>query len=193
MSWYLAVLKKYAVFNGRARRKEYWMFYLVNVLIIIGLILLDDLLGLPQAADIGPLGGLYLVLVLLPAIAVGVRRLHDTGRSGWWLLLSIVPIIGPLVLLVFNVQDSAPGDNRYGANPKTAVAYPPRACVGHLERSVMTRQHVQRDRQPANRQAARARHRARRRGRLPFPPGARQGAHRRDAQAARRAAMMTSP
>jgi uncharacterized membrane protein YhaH (DUF805 family) len=122
MSWYLAVLKKYAVFNGRARRKEYWIFYLVNVLIIIGLVLLDGLLGLPQAADLGPLSGLYLILVLLPAIAVGVRRLHDTGRSGWWLLLSIVPIIGPLVLLVFYVQDSTPGDNKYGANPKTAVA-----------------------------------------------------------------------
>ena len=122
MEWYLAVLRKYADFSGRARRKEYWMFFLINALVGFGLAFVGGLLG-----DEAGLGGmmlylLYLLGTLIPGLAVSVRRLHDTGRSGWWLLISIVPIVGPIVLLVFTVQDSEPGDNVFGANPKGSYA-----------------------------------------------------------------------
>ena len=122
MSWYLAVLKKYAVFQGRARRKEYWMFYLVNVLVVFGLVFLDMAAGTMKDESFGILTGLYVLLILIPSIAVGVRRLHDTARSGWWLLVDAVPLVGPIVLLVFNVQDSTPGTNEYGPSPKGARA-----------------------------------------------------------------------
>ena len=119
MSWYLEVLKNYAVFDGRARRKEYWMFALINVVITFVLILIDSLIGTfsPQAG-IGLLSGLYALAVLIPSIAVTVRRLHDTGRSGWWILITLIPIIGGIVLLIFMLLDSQPGANQYGPNPK---------------------------------------------------------------------------
>lgn len=116
MNWYLEVLKKYAVFSGRARRKEYWMFILFNFIIVLGLGVVEGLAGGP-----GVLGSLYSLAVLIPSIAVSVRRLHDTNRSGWWLLIGVVPLIGAIVLLIFVVQDSQPGENRYGPNPKAAA------------------------------------------------------------------------
>lgn len=116
MDWYLQVWKKYAVFTGRARRKEYWMFALFNLIITLILAVIDGLTGS------SPLAGLYMLAIVLPALAVGVRRLHDTGRSGWWLLVAFVPIIGSIVLLFLMVQDSHPGENQYGPNPKAAVA-----------------------------------------------------------------------
>ncbi|GAA1004635.1 DUF805 domain-containing protein [Streptomyces thermogriseus] len=116
MYWYLEVLKKYAVFSGRARRREYWMFFLVNF--IVGLVL--AVIG--QVLDLEILQYLYSLAVLLPGLGVAVRRLHDTGRSGWWLLIALVPLIGAIVLLVFLVSDSQPDTNQYGPNPKTAVA-----------------------------------------------------------------------
>jgi uncharacterized membrane protein YhaH (DUF805 family) len=116
MSWYLEVLKKYAEFNGRARRKEYWMFVLINMIIIFVLYFIEGLAGGP-----GILGGLYSLAVLIPGIAVTVRRLHDTNRSGWWLLIGLIPIIGHIILLVFTVQGSQPGGNQYGPNPKTGA------------------------------------------------------------------------
>jgi len=120
MNWYLDVLKKYAVFNGRARRKEYWFFSLFNLIIIIVLGVIDGMIGSYSAsAGMGLLGGIYMLAVLVPAIAVGIRRLHDTDRSGWWLLLGLIPLAG-LVLLVFMVLDSTPGENQYGPNPKGA-------------------------------------------------------------------------
>jgi len=121
MHWYLQVLKKYAVFKERARRKEYWMFVLFNIIISLILRLVEDLTGIYPKEGIGVLEGLYGLLVLIPGIAVSVRRLHDTGRSGWWLLIGIVPIIGVIVLFVFMVQDSQPGENQYGPNPKTGA------------------------------------------------------------------------
>ncbi len=121
MNWYLAVLKKYAVFGGRARRKEYWIFTLFHILIVITLGIVDVMLGLRSQSGIGLLGGLYGLAVLIPGIAVSVRRLHDTGRSGWWMLLSVVPPVG-IVLLVFMAQDSQPGQNEYGPNPKEIAA-----------------------------------------------------------------------
>ena len=122
MEWYLAVLKKYLVFTGRATRTEYWMFALFNVIISIVLSIIGYVVvgGNGQSA----LSSLYSLAVLLPSLGVSVRRLHDTNRSGWWLLISLVPIIGIIVLIVFLVQDSDPGDNRYGPNPKAPAITP---------------------------------------------------------------------
>ncbi|MBV9455213.1 MAG: DUF805 domain-containing protein [Rubrobacter sp.] len=119
MNWYLEVLNKYAVFSGRARREEYWMFLLINFVISIVLIFIDLLIGTfsPQTG-VGLLEGLYSLAVLIPSIAVTVRRLHDTGRTGWWIFISLIPFIGWIVLLIFMVLDSEPGTNEYGPNPK---------------------------------------------------------------------------
>jgi uncharacterized membrane protein YhaH (DUF805 family) len=123
MNWYLEVLKKYAVFNGRARRKEYWYFFLFNMLISIVLGIVDVMVGsFDPEAGIGLLGGVYMLAVLIPGIAVTVRRLHDTGRTGWWFLIVFVPLIGAIVLLIFMVLDSEAGDNEYGQNPKSISA-----------------------------------------------------------------------
>jgi uncharacterized membrane protein YhaH (DUF805 family) len=123
MNWYLDVLKKYAVFSGRARRKEYWLFFLFNLIITLVLGFIDGAAGLAsETTGYGPLGGLYALAVLIPGLAVSVRRLHDTDRSGWWLLLFLVPILGALVVLVFMVLDSQEGSNQYGPNPKGAAA-----------------------------------------------------------------------
>jgi uncharacterized membrane protein YhaH (DUF805 family) len=120
MEWYLKVLKQYAVFTGRARRKEYWMFVLFNIIAVLVLAWVDGLTGtLNPMTGYGLLSGLYSLAVLLPAIGVSIRRLHDTGRSGWWLLLAFIPLVN-LILLVFMVFDSQPGDNQYGPNPKEA-------------------------------------------------------------------------
>jgi len=111
MHWYLKALKQYAVFSGRARRSEYWFFALFSFLISLVLMILDVVAG------IGFLGLLYSLATLLPGLGVTIRRLHDTGRSGWWLLIGLVPL-GFIVLIVFAVQDSQPNANQYGANPK---------------------------------------------------------------------------
>jgi uncharacterized membrane protein YhaH (DUF805 family) len=118
MNWYLAVLKKYAVFQGRARRQEYWYFFLFNIVIAIALGMLDGILDTPGTPESGLLSTLYSLAILVPSIAVGVRRLHDSGRKGWWMLIGLLPLIGALVLLYFFIQDSQPGSNEYGANPK---------------------------------------------------------------------------
>jgi len=123
MNWYIEVLKKYAVFNGRAQRKEYWYFFLFNFLIGIVLGIIDGMIGsFSSATGMGLLGGLYSLAVLIPGIAVSIRRLHDTNHSGWWLLISLVPLVGFIILLVFMVQDSQPGENQYGPNPKATTA-----------------------------------------------------------------------
>ena len=123
MNWYLHVLKNYATFSGRARRKEYWMFFLISALISIVLTLLDILLGTYSVEyEAGLFSGLYSLLILIPSIAVVVRRLHDTDRSGWWILISLIPLIGVIVLFVFIGLDSQPGTNRFGVNPKEAAS-----------------------------------------------------------------------
>ena len=123
MNWYLHVLKNYATFSGRARRKEYWMFFLISALISIVLTLLDILLGTYSVEyEAGLFSGLYSLLILIPSIAVVVRHLHDTDRSGWWILISLIPLIGVIVLFVFICLDSQPGTNRFGANPKEAAS-----------------------------------------------------------------------
>ena len=124
MSWYIAPLKEYAVFSGRARRAEYWYFTLFNAL--LSLIFCGVSLAVLRASGVDEVSiasdayGITVLLclpLLLPAIAVSVRRLHDTGKSGWWLLLSLVPFIS-LILLIFYCLDSEPGENVYRANPK---------------------------------------------------------------------------
>lgn len=117
MNWYLTVLKKYAEFSGRARRTEYWMFVLFNLIISLLLGFIEGLVGGP-----GVLGIIYALAVLVPSLAVTVRRLHDTDRSGWMLLLGLIPIAGPIVVLIFMVQEGKPGDNKYGPNPKGVMA-----------------------------------------------------------------------
>ncbi len=120
MSWYIQVLKKYAVFSGRARRMEYWMFILISTIIGLVLAFIEGLAGIAPEINYSVLAGLYDLAVLIPTLAVSVRRLHDTGRSGWWLLIGIVPLIGSIVLLVFMVFDSQAGTNQYGPSPKLA-------------------------------------------------------------------------
>jgi uncharacterized membrane protein YhaH (DUF805 family) len=123
MNWYFNVLKQYAVFKGRARRKEYWFFILFNLIASVVLTVIDFMTGLLDAElGIGLLSGLYSLAVLIPSLAVTVRRLHDTDRSGWWLLIGLVPLIGAIVLLVFMLLDGTPGDNQHGANPKGIMA-----------------------------------------------------------------------
>jgi uncharacterized membrane protein YhaH (DUF805 family) len=117
VDWYVKVLKNYAMFTGRARRTEFWMFALINFLISVGLTVVGMVAG-----GRGVLHGLYALAVLIPSLAVSVRRLHDTNRSGWWMLIGLVPIAGAIVLLVFAVQDGQPGDNQYGPNPKGVPA-----------------------------------------------------------------------
>lgn len=115
MSWYLKVLKEYVNFKGRARRKEYWMFALIHFIICV------ILSSIQSMADMGTvLSTIYSLAVFLPALAVTVRRLHDTGKTGWWVLISLVPVVGFIVMIVFLVGDSAAGDNEYGSNPKAA-------------------------------------------------------------------------
>lgn len=119
MNWYLEVLKNYAVFSGRARRKEYWMFVLFNVIFSIVATILDNVLGLAiKDVGYGPIYILYALAVLIPGIAVAVRRLHDTGKSGWFLLLGLIPCVGGIILLVFVVTAGDVGDNEYGPDPK---------------------------------------------------------------------------
>jgi uncharacterized membrane protein YhaH (DUF805 family) len=119
MNWYLQVLKKYAVFSGRARRKEYWMFTLFNIIFAAVAALLDNLLGTAiEGMGYGIIYILYVLAVLIPGIAVSVRRLHDIGKSGWMLLLYLIPLVGAIWILVYLVTDSNPGENEFGPNPK---------------------------------------------------------------------------
>jgi uncharacterized membrane protein YhaH (DUF805 family) len=123
VSWYLEVLKKYAVFSGRARRAEYWYFVLFNLIVVIVLSGIDALLGTFNVVQgVGLLSGIYSLAVLIPTLAVTVRRLHDIDRTGWWILINLIPLVGTIVLLVFAVTDGTPGSNRYGPNPKGTAA-----------------------------------------------------------------------
>lgn len=123
MNWYLKALKKYADFTGRARRKEYWFFALFNIIFSVILGIIDGVIGtVTPEAGIGLLGGIYTLAVILPGLSVTVRRLHDTDRRGWWLLIALIPVIGGIVLLVFMVEDGTPGKNSFGANPKKRTA-----------------------------------------------------------------------
>ena len=129
MSWYLKVVRdNYANFSGRAQRAEFWWFVLVNLIILILAMIADNLSGLAfeyvdpftgvaVSMGYGWIYTIYALATFLPALAVSVRRLHDTDRSGWLLLLNLVPCVG-IILLVWYCGDSTPGDNQYGPNPK---------------------------------------------------------------------------
>lgn len=108
MKWFFIVLVKCLDFSGRSRRKEFWMFYLISTIISIAFGVLDGVYRTP-----GTFNNVYTLVILIPTLAVGVRRLHDTDRSGWWILL-------PIVNLIFLAQDSQEGENRFGTNPKAA-------------------------------------------------------------------------
>lgn len=121
MEWYLLPWKRFAEFSGRSRRKEYWTFTLFNIVIAIVLCILSLVL---RESGVGVifsiLSFIYSLAALIPGLAVSVRRLHDTGKSGWFLLLGLIPFVGPVILLVFFCMDSEPGQNAYGPNPKLA-------------------------------------------------------------------------
>ena len=135
MKWMLMPLRRYAQFSGRSRRKEYWMFVLF---VLIGLLIFtihDSLLGLGgaieryttvtdtgAAAGVASSGGLltflFAVAMLVPSLSVAVRRLHDIDKSGWWLLIGLIPFVGAIVLIVFYATEGTRGANRFGPDPK---------------------------------------------------------------------------
>tara|TARA_B100000795_G_scaffold245612_1_gene210825 strand:- start:164 stop:535 length:372 start_codon:yes stop_codon:yes gene_type:complete len=122
MNWYLKALNQYADFNGRARRKEYWMFFLFNMVFAVLASLIDIAAGTANLdSGSGVFQGIYSLAVLIPGLAVGVRRLHDVGKSGWMLLIALIPIIGAIWLLVLMVTDSKEGTNKWGENPKDVM------------------------------------------------------------------------
>lgn len=122
MNWYLTAFKKYAVFSGRSRRKEYWMFCLFSVIFSIAAMVLDSVLGTTVGMGYGVIYGVYALAVLIPTLAVSVRRLHDVGKSGWFLLIGLIPIIGGIWLIILVCSDSETGVTKYGPNPKLAPA-----------------------------------------------------------------------
>ena len=121
MKWYLSVLKKYVVFSGGARRKEYWMFVLFNIIFAFAAMILDNALGTTLAGEgYGAIYFLYTLAIIVPALAVTIRRLHDVGKSGWFLLIVLIPFVGAIWLLVLACTAGDAGKNAYGASPKLA-------------------------------------------------------------------------
>jgi uncharacterized membrane protein YhaH (DUF805 family) len=118
MQWYLHALRNYAVFTGRARRREYWIFELMTGAIALALFVLAVELGKAGYPYFLSLPFLYIVATIVPSLSSLIRRLHDTDRSGWWFWINLIPLFGPLSMLIFTVQDSQPSENRYGPNPK---------------------------------------------------------------------------
>lgn len=115
MQYYIDVLKKYAVFTGRASRAEYWYFVLFNVIISIVLGIIDGMLSGGQGSN--TLGSLYSLAVFIPGIAVGVRRMHDINKSGWMLLVSLIPIVGWIWAIVLLATKGDTSKNQYGEVP----------------------------------------------------------------------------
>jgi len=111
MNYFIRALKKFADFSGRDSRKEYWMFFLFYPLFYIGFVVIDVILGTQLLSII------FSLVLLIPSLSIGARRLHDTSRSGWWQLIAIIPILGIIILIIFLVQDSH-GANDYGVSPK---------------------------------------------------------------------------
>ncbi|SHF65231.1 Uncharacterized membrane protein YhaH, DUF805 family [Mariniphaga anaerophila] len=113
MKWYLKVLNQYADFNGRARRQEYWMFVVFNIIFSAAAGAIDSILGTYMV-----FAGIYALALLIPALAVSVRRLHDIGKSGWMLLIVLIPAIGAIWLIILMATEGQSTNNQYGANPK---------------------------------------------------------------------------
>lgn len=119
-NWQHVVLANFANFKGRARRREFWLFTLANIIVWVVLNVLSNAFGL-----FGLVLFLYYLAVLVPSIAVGIRRLHDIGKSGWWVLISLIPIVGTILLIVWSATDSHRGTNQWGESvkyPATATA-----------------------------------------------------------------------
>src|SRR5580692_7007979 len=114
MKSYLHALRKYAVFRGRARRREYWIFELVNSAIALALFVLAVQLGKAGYPYFLSLPFLYIVATTIPSLSSLIRRLHDTGRSSWWFWISLIPLFGPVSMLIFTLQESQRDENRYG-------------------------------------------------------------------------------
>lgn len=117
MNYYSICLSRFADFSGRARRREYWTFVLVNCLIAMLLLILGLAFGEDSPAS-NIMVTIFYLIMLVPNLSVSVRRLHDIGKSGWYMFLSLIPLIGGLILLVWALMDSEPGENQYGKNPK---------------------------------------------------------------------------
>lgn len=120
MHWYLDVIRRYADFNGRANRPEFWWYQLINLIIYVAILLVVTVAVGYSTGRI--VASLYSLAVLLPGLGVGIRRLHDTDRSGWWIVIGIIPVIGAIVLIVFTASAGTPGPNRYGPSPSDTLA-----------------------------------------------------------------------
>jgi uncharacterized membrane protein YhaH (DUF805 family) len=124
MKYYLLALKNYAVFKGRSNRSEYWYFVLFNLIFVILALVLDTVVGLTISDS--PYGFVYLTYALatfIPGLAVTVRRLHDTGKSGWGMFIALIPVIGSIWLLVILASEGTQGDNKYGADPNGTATF----------------------------------------------------------------------
>ena len=123
MDWMTLPLKRYAEFSGRSRRKEYWMFVLFIIAVSVGIGIVEAILGLSATIGdaYGPISLLFLLAIFVPSLAVQVRRFHDQGRSGWFVLLNFIPFIGTLIVLVFMCLDGTDGPNEYGPDPKALL------------------------------------------------------------------------
>lgn len=122
MEWMTLPLKRYADFQGRSRRKEYWMFILLIVVVAVVLSIVEGILGLSGMVGgvYGPITTLFLLAIIIPSLAVQVRRFHDQDKSGWFVLIGLIPLIGGLIVLVFMCLEGTPGPNRFGDDPKGA-------------------------------------------------------------------------
>ncbi|MEO6869416.1 MAG: DUF805 domain-containing protein [Ginsengibacter sp.] len=127
MQYYLDALKNYAKFSGRARRSAYWYFVLFNFIFSIAAAIIDNILGTTikletaqgfMAVPYGYIYILYALFMIIPGLSLSVRRLHDVGKSGWFILIALIPLVGAIWLLVLFCTDSVPGTNKYGPNPK---------------------------------------------------------------------------
>jgi uncharacterized membrane protein YhaH (DUF805 family) len=119
MNWWIICMQKYADFDGRARRTEYWMFSLFSFIFALVAVFLDNVLGTAmEETGYGIIYLLFALAIAIPTWAVLVRRLHDIGKSGWWIFITLVPVIGGIWLFILTLTDSEPGSNEYGENPK---------------------------------------------------------------------------
>jgi uncharacterized membrane protein YhaH (DUF805 family) len=121
MNWYLDVLKKYAVFSGRARRKEFWMFVLFNFVAGVVLSILDRTLGSTYGQQqTGILSSIYSLAIFIPSLAVGIRRMHDIGKNGTWILINLIPFVGWIWYIVLAAKEGQAGPNQFGPDPKAS-------------------------------------------------------------------------
>ena len=111
---YISVLKKYTVFTGRSRRREFWMFFLANIIVSIVLGILNNIIF----GGMGVLTGIYSLAILLPGLGLGIRRMHDIGKSGYWILINLIPLVGTIIYIVFCATPGVVGANTYGPDPK---------------------------------------------------------------------------